>query len=110
MFFVFESLLSIVLLSVLYAVWKIAPILYRGLNSPLRRLPGPPSDSFFFGNFNTVAKKENEVLEKYLAKYGDTTSYPDLFGVRCISSICKIRSRYLYSADGYLHWTPGTLI
>ncbi|KAF7792239.1 hypothetical protein EIP86_003275 [Pleurotus ostreatoroseus] len=82
MFFVFESLLSIVLLSVLYAVWKIAPILYRGLNSPLRRLPGPPSDSLFFGNFNTVAKQENAVLEEWLADYGDTIAYPDLFGRR----------------------------
>lgn len=75
-------LLSLVLVAVLYASWKCVSIAVRIYTSPLRRLPGPPSDSFFFGNFRAILKAENSVLqEKWLAEYGDVVAYPGVFGV-----------------------------
>lgn len=77
------SLLCFVVLSVLYALRKVTPTIYRGLTSPLRRLPGPPSDSFLFGNFKRVIQGEGNILKKWSEEYGDTLAFPDLF---CVSS------------------------
>ena len=74
--------LALVLVGVLYALWTLAVILVRIYTSPLRRLPGPPRDSLFFGNFKAILKADNSVLqEKWVAEYGDVISYPGVFGV-----------------------------
>ena len=68
---------------VLYAVWQISPFIYRSLTTPLRKLPGPPSDSLLYGNFKAIFNTENSVLqEKWLEQYGDTIAYPAMFHVR----------------------------
>lgn len=80
-------LLSLGLVGVLYALWKCVSIVVRIYTSPLRRLPGPPSDSFFLGNFKAIFKAENSVVqEKWLAEYGDVMAYPGIFGV-CLFSL-----------------------
>ena len=69
--------------SILYGVWKLGRFLYRTWTSPLRRVPGPPSPSLIFGCFKQIQKAETSVLqEQWLAQYGDTITYPVLFGVR----------------------------
>ncbi|KAF7792238.1 hypothetical protein EIP86_003274 [Pleurotus ostreatoroseus] len=74
--------LALVLVGVLYALWTLAVILVRIYTSPLRRLPGPPRDSLFFGNFKAILKADNSVLqEKWVAEYGDVIAYPGVFGV-----------------------------
>ena len=44
-----------------YGIYKISAFVYDKLTSPLRHVPGPPSDSFIYGNFKqlteTVSRK-----------------------------------------------------
>ncbi|KEP48914.1 cytochrome P450 family protein [Rhizoctonia solani 123E] len=58
---------------------KIAEGIYypiRKLFSPLRELPGPPNESFIFGNLKRVFAAPNSVVhESWLEKYGSTVRY-----------------------------------
>lgn len=77
-----SPLVSIVVVGALYALWKAVKLAYRSYSSPLRLLPGPPSESLLFGNFKAILEAENSVLqEKWLEEYGDTIAYPGFLGV-----------------------------
>lgn len=68
---------------VLYLLGHAVHYVYRIYTSPLLRLPGPPSDSMFFGNFKQIVKEDQSVpQEKWLAEYGPVIAYPGMFGVR----------------------------
>ncbi|KAH8102301.1 cytochrome P450 [Cristinia sonorae] len=73
--------LTVPLAVLVVALWKLGPIFVRSLRSPLRRLPGPPSPSWIWGQFKEIFKAEHSVLhEKWIEQYGHTISYAGMFG------------------------------
>ncbi|CAE7228755.1 unnamed protein product [Rhizoctonia solani] len=58
---------------------KIAEGVYypiRKLFSPLRELPGPPNESFIFGNLKRIFASPNSIIhESWLEEYGSTIRY-----------------------------------
>ena len=55
----------------------------RGARSPLRKLPGPPSQSWLFGNVMYIFEKGQSVAwDEWIATYGKTFQYPSMFNVR----------------------------
>ncbi|PKC09567.1 cytochrome P450 [Rhizophagus irregularis] len=46
--------------------------------SPLRKIPGPPSESIIFGNFKSILSKEEPFLE-WIQKYGNIVKYNGTF-------------------------------
>ncbi|KAJ7140154.1 cytochrome P450 [Mycena crocata] len=64
-----------------YAVYHVVKAAYAELTSPLRRLPGPKSSHWFFGNFNDLVDDETSLLErKWFEQYGRTMKINGLFG------------------------------
>ena len=52
--------------------------------SPLRRLRGPPSASFVYGNVLQLAPDNIHLAHRWLGEYGPTLRLNGLFGVRLI--------------------------
>ncbi len=108
----FTSILASVSVAVLLAaLWKVLPNVIKSLFSPLRALPGPPSDSLFFGNLNAINNAENSVIhEEWLEKYGDTIAYSGLFNV-CSAAYSQLLRPSLTPPRyvACLPWTLGTL-
>ena len=66
------------------ALYHAVPMVWRALTSPLRHLPGPPTDSLFWGNFKIINEAENSVpQEQWVDQYGPTIAYRGIFGVSC---------------------------
>ncbi|CAL1709423.1 unnamed protein product [Somion occarium] len=64
------------------ALWKVVPFVVRPYLSPLRRLPGPPSPSWFYGHFRDIFKAENSVLhEKWIEEYGNVITYAGFLNI-----------------------------
>ena len=77
-----KILLSIVLIILGSALWKIIPLIYRSFTSPLRQMPGPPNASLLLGDFSEMVDAENSVLEeKWVAEHGHSIIFPSLFSV-----------------------------
>ncbi|PPQ81273.1 hypothetical protein CVT25_015057 [Psilocybe cyanescens] len=56
-------------------------LLLRQLCSPLRRLPGPPSPSFFMGNLEQMHDMENNnLIANWVSSYGNTFVYRGFIG------------------------------
>ena len=65
------------------ALYKVAAFAWGILGSPLRHLPGPPSESLFWGNMATTQKEDNSVPQaRWVAQYGPNIAYKGVFGVR----------------------------
>ncbi|KAK2460650.1 hypothetical protein APHAL10511_007120 [Amanita phalloides] len=65
-----------------YPLFKLAEYIYREYNSPLRRLPGPDSPSWIYGNFKEIWENDNSVVhERWVATHGPTLKYKGLFGM-----------------------------
>ncbi|KDQ54060.1 hypothetical protein JAAARDRAFT_160998 [Jaapia argillacea MUCL 33604] len=63
-----------------FVLWKIAKLLIAPYTSTLRNLPGPPSPSWFYGNFKQIFAAENSVLhEAWVEEYGQTLKYKGMF-------------------------------
>lgn len=68
--------------SALYALQQVVPVVYHRFVTPLRFLPGPPGDHWFFGNAQAIMKADNSVLqEAWVEQFGPTITYQGLFGV-----------------------------
>ncbi|ESK85957.1 cytochrome p450 [Moniliophthora roreri MCA 2997] len=69
-------------LSFLYGIYLLVRHLWEELvASPLKDLPGPPSDSMIWGNLQQIFKAENSVLhEQWVEEYGPTIRYRAFFG------------------------------
>lgn len=62
--------------------YYLIPILWAIVTTPLRRLPGPPNDSLFWGNTKRLREADEGVLQdEWIAQYGPTISYRGIFGV-----------------------------
>ncbi|GJE91800.1 cytochrome P450 [Phanerochaete sordida] len=65
----------------LYVLWTFLALLVRQARSPLRRLRGPPSPSFFMGNLREMHDQENTGLfARWEAAYGSTFVYHGFIG------------------------------
>ncbi|KAF9026096.1 cytochrome P450 [Hymenopellis radicata] len=74
-------LLCILVLCALYLSSNFIRLLVRQARSPLRRLPGPPSPSFFMGNLGEMHDQENtNLLANWQAKYGPNFTYRGFIG------------------------------
>ncbi|KAH9885221.1 cytochrome P450 [Cubamyces lactineus] len=59
---------------------KLGPSFIRAYTTPLRELPGPPSDHWFFGNLKAVQEEDNSVpQERWVAQYGQNIMYRGFF-------------------------------
>lgn len=68
---------------VAFTVYKVISFLWQANTSPLRHLPGPPTESLFWGNMLAIQKEENSVpQERWVEQYGHSIAYKGLFGVR----------------------------
>ena len=64
--------------------YYILPILWIVIATPLRQLPGPPSDVTLTEG---VEEEPQSVLQdQWVAKYGPTIAYKGPFGVRSLAS------------------------
>lgn len=70
-------------------LWKAWPLLPRWTATALRNLPGPPSPSWFYGNFQeTNAEERSIVQERWIAKYGPNLVYKNFLNVRSTPNAC----------------------
>ncbi|KAF9559591.1 cytochrome P450 [Agrocybe pediades] len=95
-----QLMLSIVVLFAAYGLVKLFQLIASDISSPIRDLPGPPSKSFLFGNMIEM-KAQDGTLEKYIAKYGDTIKYQDMFGVMrlCTVDLKAVNHILMHSID-----------
>jgi hypothetical protein len=70
-----------------WVVWKIAKRVFDVYRSPLRKLPGPPSDSFIFGNFLRIITGETQ---KTFLEWEQT--YGHVFAVNAVLGVCDVPS------------------
>ncbi|KDQ54074.1 hypothetical protein JAAARDRAFT_38679 [Jaapia argillacea MUCL 33604] len=65
-----------------YNLYRLVKLVLRPVFSPLRRLQGPRSDSWFYGNFKQIFTTENSTLhEEWVAEYGHTLKYKGMFNL-----------------------------
>lgn len=63
-------------------LWKAWPLLPRWTATALRNLPGPPSPSWFYGNFQEInAEERSAVQERWIDKYGPNIVYKNFLNV-----------------------------
>ena len=66
----------------IFTLWKLAPLIFRSIYSPLRDLPGPPSPHWFYGHFKLISKEHSSVpQERWMEQYGTTLAYQGILGV-----------------------------
>ena len=74
---------AVAAVSAIFVLRQLIPIVIHRLFSPLRALPGPPNDHWFYGHAQAIVKAENSALqEAWIQQYGPTISYQGLVGVR----------------------------
>ncbi|KAF7361367.1 hypothetical protein MSAN_01169400 [Mycena sanguinolenta] len=65
-----------------YGLYEMFKIVHGELTSPIRRLPGPKSTHWFWGNLRDIFKAENSVLhEQWVQEYGTTIKYKLFLGM-----------------------------
>ena len=68
---------------VLYILYTFISLLIRQVMSPLRKLSGPPSPSFFMGNLREIHDQENtNLVARWEAAYGSVFVYHGFVGGR----------------------------
>ena len=57
----------------------------RSAKSPLRKLPGPPSQSWLYGNIGQIFERGQSVAwDEWMSTYGKTFRYPAMFNVHSL--------------------------
>ena len=73
---------AVIAASAITFAYYVVPMLWATIATPLRYLPGPPSESFFWGNSKLIEKAEESALQdQWVAQYGSTIAYKGIFGV-----------------------------
>lgn len=73
--------LSLLAAAVIHAVFPFLRLLARQARSPLRFMPGPPSQSFFMGNLREMHDQENNnLIQRWVETYGTTFVYRGFVG------------------------------
>ena len=67
-----------------FALWKMFLHVRRLYKSPLRNLPGPPNEHWFYGNLKVIHEEDNSVpQERWASESGSQTiMYRGFMGVR----------------------------
>ena len=81
-------LLPLAFLAAPLVVFVYAFVKYRIRNSrsPLRKLPGPKSQSWLYGNIKEILEKGQSVAwDEWASTYGKTFQYPVMFNVHSLS-------------------------
>ncbi|KAF9480874.1 cytochrome P450 [Pholiota conissans] len=88
---------------VLFCVYQTLELLYAELTSPLRDLPGPPSENMFFGNFRELFSSDSSaVQQKWTEKYGKTIKYKGIMGItRLYTTDLKAVNHFLVNTQTY---------
>ncbi|EKM59786.1 uncharacterized protein PHACADRAFT_115009 [Phanerochaete carnosa HHB-10118-sp] len=69
------TLAALALCNLVLLVWRIS-------TSPLQHLPGPPNESFVWGNAKTTEREGHSVpQDRWVQQYGHTIAYRSAFGV-----------------------------
>ncbi|KAJ7227375.1 cytochrome P450 [Mycena pura] len=64
-----------------YALYTVVKALYAHLSSPLRKLPGPPSAHWFYGNTTELIEDQfSGLIERWVQQYGPTFRIHQLLG------------------------------
>lgn len=111
MFFMLVA--AVISANVALFAYYVAPIVWSTIVSPLRHLPGPPNDSFFWGNAKLIKEVDESVLQdQWVARYGSTIAYRGIFRVRTVVWKMNGAAQYSCTFDRYGVyglWTLGDL-
>ncbi|KAJ6630229.1 cytochrome P450 [Mycena sp. CBHHK59/15] len=90
-----------------YGLYEVLKLFCQEFNSPLRHLPGPKPDHWFYGNFREIWKAENSVMhEKWVREYGPTLRYKGFFGLtRLYTTDTKALNHFL--VNSYIYQKPA---
>jgi len=67
-------------------VFTLIRLQIRSAKSPLRKLPGPPSQSWFYGNVKQIFERGQSVAwDEWMSVYGKTFRFPVMFNVLSLS-------------------------
>ncbi|KZO98276.1 cytochrome P450 [Calocera viscosa TUFC12733] len=80
-----EALLLVGVVFALYVLRNIWQFTAR-FRSPLRLLPGPPRESYLWGNLRSILK-DDAITEKWTQQYGATYKMPGLFAVYRLNTV-----------------------
>ena len=89
---------------VLILVFTLVKYQVRNSRSPLRKLPGPQSQSWLYGNIKEIFERGQTVArDEWMSTYGKTFRYPEMFNVHSLSRYFSsaFSSRFLDSVPFY---------
>jgi hypothetical protein len=97
------NLLSASGLLLAFGLYRLARLIVTELNSPIRQLPGPKSNSLVFGNFKQLWAPNNIVLwESWVSEFGRTFRFNGFFGItRFYTADTKAMNHILMNTDVY---------
>ncbi|PVG01529.1 cytochrome P450 [Serendipita vermifera] len=89
-----------------WVVWGVTKKALEVYRSPLRKLPGPPSDSILFGNFlRLVDEKAQETFREWQETYGHVFAVNTVLGSRrCVTTDHKAIAHIL--ANNMIYYKP----
>ncbi|KAF8337732.1 cytochrome P450 [Amanita rubescens] len=70
-----------------YLLIKLTQFIYWEHTSPLKRLPGPKSTNWIFGNLNEILESDALVYEQWASIYGPTFKYNSILGKTSLSTM-----------------------
>ncbi|KAI0364506.1 cytochrome P450 [Pilatotrama ljubarskyi] len=74
--FLIQACTAAFLATVCIGLWKARTFILGPFTSPLLRLPGPPSPSWFLGNLKQVRESENDSIhDQWVEEYGSVVMY-----------------------------------
>ncbi|OJT04235.1 hypothetical protein TRAPUB_5055 [Trametes pubescens] len=81
--FGFQFALAVMLILCIVLAWALLPVLWWRLKSPLRRLPGPPSAHWLYGNLGDVYDaRKSMFLDEWSEKYGPAVRFGGFLNLR----------------------------
>ncbi|TFK22664.1 cytochrome P450 [Coprinopsis marcescibilis] len=89
-----------------YGLYRILSFFYQEWTSPLKVLPGPPSQSWLFGNFKTASaalwEMPGPIHEQWVKEYGNTIVYKGILGMnRLYTTDLKALNHIIMNSNTY---------
>ncbi|KAI0768260.1 cytochrome P450 [Trametes elegans] len=77
-----SMILALVLVTTLYVLQRLWPVIWRACSTSLKNIPGPPNPSWIFGSMRIIWDEDNSVpQERWAAQYGPNITYKGFFGI-----------------------------
>ncbi|KAF8802404.1 cytochrome P450 [Phlegmacium glaucopus] len=98
-----QLVVSLGVILLVYAIYKISTFIHEEMTSPLRDIPGPLSSNFLYGNFKELSASNNSVLqEDWVNQYGTTIQFKGLLGrSRIMTTDLKAINHILFNSYDY---------